>query len=332
MLKLLEDESVIQRYRRQFIRSFKPCWDEKIQVTLGHPGGAVKAKVFWSNRLGIWMHQEKISQNRRNHAFGVGKPNETSSVPITCEINFPLRGIDRRTGGALARDRQGHIYVVHRGKIGGGKKGVGKSLFEENYRGAWAVMEDGDCESVVAIVGLLDSPRFVRQAVQFIRKVDAMKDSISRRSSQMEMAFDDVRFREELIGNGYDASERCPVLDGDYGLIITDLHAALKRKGIKAANDSSRDLFIVNAKRQITAVFQAVTDYSQMALNAGISTLLLDNVDLPSKPLLILAVPTGIDPVLAGKIKKIGIDILEYEWRENSAAFPNLHDVMSIPH
>jgi len=330
MLKLLEDESAIQKYRRQFIKSFKPFWDEKIRVALGHPGGAIEANVFWSDRLGIWMHQEKISGNRCGHAFGVGKPVKIASIPITCEINFPLRGIDRRMGGALSEDRRGRVFVVHRGKIGGGKKGVGKSLFDKYYRGTWAVMEDGDCETTVALVGSLNSPRFVRQAVQFIRKVDAMKDLISRRSSQMEMAFDDVRFREELIGAAYDPSGRYPVSDCDHGITVSDLHAALKKKGIKTANDPLRDLFIVNATGQATTVFQILTDHSTTALNGGISALLLDNVDLTPKPLLIIVIPAGIDPTLKEKLKKIGIDTLEYEWREDCAIFPRLSDFINI--
>jgi len=330
MLRLLEDESDIQKYRRQFIKSFKPFWNEKIQVTLGHPGGAIEAKVFWSDRLGIWMHQGKKSGNRCGHAFGVGKPVKASSIPITCEINFPLHGIDRRMGGALAKDRHGRIFVVHRGKIGGGKKGVGKSLFDKHYRGAWAVMEDGDCETAVALVGSLNSPRFVRQTIQFIRKIDSMKDSISRRSSQMEMAFDDARFREELIGAVCGPSERYPVSDCDHGLIVLDLHVALKKKGIKTANDPVRDLFAVNANGQTVAVFQIMTAHSTSALNAGIASLLLNNVDLISKPLLILVIPAGIDPALAGKLKQIGIDTLEYGWRGDCAVFPLLPDVINI--
>ncbi len=324
MLKVLEDESAVRKYRRQFIRSFKPFVDEKIQVHLGHPGGAFRAKVLWSDALGIWVFHEKISGNRCGHAFGVGKPAGTSSISITCEINFPLHGIDRRMGGALAEDRHGRVFVVHRGKIGGGKKGVGKTLFEKHYRGAWAVMEDGDAVSTVALVGVLNSSRFVRQVTQFIRKVDTMKDMTSRRSSQMEITFDEPRFREELVGSGYDPSEQCPDSDCDHDLVVSDLYAALKGKGFKIANEAGCDLFIVNVKRQVSTVFQVMTDHSETVLHTGISKLLLNSIDLSGNPRLILTVPAGVDRSLAEKLKKIGIQILEYEWQEDRAVFPGL--------
>ncbi len=324
MLKVLKDESAVKKYRRQFIRSFKPFVDEKIQVHLGHPGGAFRAKVLWSDRLGIWMFHEKISGNRCGHAFGFGKPSGTSSISITCEINFPLHGIDRRMGGALAEDRRGRVFVVHRGKIGGGKKGVGKTLFEKHYRGAWAFMEDGDIVSTVALVGELISPRFVRQVTQFIRKVDTVKDMTARRSSQMEITFDEPRFREELVGSGYDVSEQYPDSDCDHGLVVSDLYAAKKRKGFRVGNDAVYDLFTVDEKKQVTAVFQVMTDRSTAVLHAGISKLLLNSADLPGNPRLILTVPAGVDLSFADKLKKIGIQILEYEWQEDRAVFPGL--------
>jgi hypothetical protein len=323
MLKVLDDETAIKKYRRQFIKSFKPFIDEKIPVNLGHPGGTVKANVSWSNTLGIWIFQEKISDSRYWHAFGTGKPSGSSHIPINCEINFPKNGIDRRIGGAIAADRDGQIFVVHRGKIGGGKKGVGKTLFEDHYRGVWTVMEDGPVETTVALIGVLSSPRFVRQVTQFVRKVNRIKDLTSR-SSQLEMTFDELLFREELVGKTYDEVTHDPKTQCDHGLIVMDLSTALNRQGNKAANDLTRDLFTVNTKGKITVVFQVVTDVSTATINSATAQLLLNNTDLPERPRLILTVPKAIDQSLETKLKKLGISILEYEWQENHAVFPRL--------
>jgi hypothetical protein len=324
MLKVLDDESAIKKYRRLFIKSFKPLVSAKIPVNLGHPGATVKAKVSWSDSLGIWMFHEKIADSRYWHAFGTGKPSESSHVPITCEINFPIRGIDRRIGGALAADRDGRIYVVHRGKIGGGKKGVGKSLFEDHYRGVWATMEDGSVDTTVALIGELNSARFVRQITQFVRKVDKVKDFISSRSSQMEITFNELSFREELVGAANDTMEHGPQAKCDHGLIVMDLYTALNSHGCKAGNDLTRDLFTVNTKGKVAVVFQVVTDVSTARLNSGTAGLLLSNIDLPERPRLILTVPETIDEALESKLKKLGIDILVYEWQELHAVFPSL--------
>ncbi|HUH64808.1 MAG TPA: hypothetical protein VLZ07_00115 [Syntrophales bacterium] len=321
MLKVLDDESAIRKYRRQFTRSFKPFIDEKITINLGHPGGTVKAKVAWSDRLGIWMFQEKISESRYWHAFGTGRPSASSHIPITCEINFPAKGIDRRIGGALAEDSRGRIFVVHRGRIGGGKKGVGKTQFEDHYRGAWATMEDGGLETTVALIGVLDSPRFVRQVTQFVRKVERIKDIISQKSPQLEMAFDELRFREELVGVAYHRIEHDLRMKCDYDLIVTDLHKALVKSGMKVGNNLTRDLFVVNAKGRVASVFEVLTDVSTDGLNSGIAKLLLNNVDLTERPSLVLVIPETIDQLLEMKLKKLGIDVLVYEWKHDHAVF-----------
>jgi len=91
-------------------------------VKVGHQGASFKAKVAWSNRLGIWMVSPKNGEKRFWHIFGIGKPIAASHIPIACEINFPASGIDRKIGAAFACDHAGGIYVIHRGKIGGGRK------------------------------------------------------------------------------------------------------------------------------------------------------------------------------------------------------------------
>ena len=325
MLKVLDDEKAIKKYRRQFIKSFKPFIDEKIPVNLGHPGGTVKAKVAWSNVLGVWIFQEKISDSRYWHAFGTGKPSKSSHIPTTCEINFPIRGIDRRIGGALAADRYGRIFVVHRGKIGGGKKGIGKSFFEDNYRGVWTTMEDGPFESRVALIGVLHSPRFVRQVTQFVRKINRIKD-LSYQSAQLEITFDELLFREELIGAAFDTAEaRLNLKDEcDHGLVVLDLYTALNSHGFKVANDLTRDLFTLNKKGRIADVFQIVPDVSIAGINWATAHLLLNAIDLPERPRLILSIPEAIDQSLEAKLKKLGIDVLVYKWQRDHVLFSNL--------
>ena len=322
MLKVLDDESAIKRYRRQFIRCFKPFIDEKIPVNLGHPGATVKAKALWSEHLGIWMVHEKMSGSKYGHAFGAEKPTGLSHIPITCEINFPAKGIDRRMGGAMAEDRNGRIFVVHRGRIGGGKKGVGKALFDDHYRGVWAIMEDGSAETMVAIIGVMNSPRFVRQVSQFVRKVDRMKNIFSSRTSQVEISFDELRFREELVGASYTDPLTDPASMCDYGLIVKDLYDVLSRFGFKAGNDPERDLLIANARQEITAVFAVTTDVSIPSMHSATARLLLANTELPKQPHLVIAVPEAIDETLNRKLKKLGVDVLLYNWKHDQAVFP----------
>ena len=170
MLKIIQDAGTISRCQRLFVRRFKPFVNEKIPVKIGHQGASFTAKVSWSDSLGIWMVSPKSEEERYGHLFGVGRPAPAGHVPIACEINFPAKGVDRKIGAAFAGDHRGRVYVVHRGKIGGGQKGIGKTLFENRYHGVWTDLEDNGTTVTVAVVGDLHSTRFPRQAAQFCPK------------------------------------------------------------------------------------------------------------------------------------------------------------------
>lgn len=328
MLKIIQEEATIHRCQRQFIRSFKPFVDEKIPVHLGHPGASTEAKVLWSGRLGIWLYSGKTQEGRHWNAFGIGKPKKSAHIPITCEINFPAGGIDRRIGGALARDRKGRIFVVHRGKIGGGKKGVGKSLFADHYRGVWEIMEDGEEETTVALIGVLNSPRLVRQVAQYIHKIDKIKEAASYRASQLEMKFEAITFRETLIGERYCDLEKDKDSECDHGLVVKDLAECLRQRGMKVGNDGFHDLFIANDKGEMTAVFQIKTTYTPMSLHAGAAQLLLNSLRCTPPPRMILVIPEKPDGTLEEKLKKLGIDILPYAWSKDQAQFPGLQALL----
>ncbi len=328
MLRILEDESTIRRCQQQFMRRLKAFADDRVQVRIGHMGESFQGKVFCATNLGIWFIPRKQDGNRYWNAFGVGRPLRDTHVFSTCEINFPLRGLDRRIGGAFARDEAGRIFVVHRGKIGGGKKGIGKSLFEDQYRGVWASVQDGSVETSVVLIGHLGSSRFARQVSQFVRKVDRIKDVGSPQRVQTEMEFDDHRFSEEWIGRKHRKEERDLAAECDQGLVIRDLAAALKNCGVRLGNDGDRDLYAVDAEGRITIVFEVKTDLHPPNLCAGAARLLLNSLNLPDQPRLVMAVPDGIDAMLREKLEALRVDLLPFDWEQDRAVFGKLKDIL----
>jgi hypothetical protein len=322
--RVLEDGSAIRRCQRQLVGRFKPFADEKISVIIGHMGESFKARVTWSHDLGIWFLSKKLTENRYWNAFGIGKPAKGASISSTCEISFPLNGLDRRVTGAFVKDSTGRIFMVHRGKIGGGRKGIGKSLFESEYRGVWAVAEDGDMETAVVVVGQLESPRFARQVAKFVHKVGIIKDRGTSRSPQTTIDFDEFCFSEELVGKEYCKSERTYDVECDWGLVVHDLASLLEGQGRKVANDGDKNLFIVDPAGRIDAIFEVEVDQMAKSLYAGAARLLLNSVNLSPRPRLILVVPGQPDKTFENKLRRMGIELLFFDWRGEKAVFPNL--------
>ena len=327
MLKVIADQKTIKKYAGQFNKKFKPFIDEEIKVKLGHQGASFSAKVLWSKKLGIWKFSQTVKEVRYWNAFGIGKPGTSSVLSIASEINFPWVQIDRKTGGAFADDHRGNVFVIHRGKIGGGKKGVGKSLFEHNYRGVWSFMEDGDFISEVAVIGNLASCRFAPQAAQFVKKIEIMKLSAAE-SAQTEMDFAEISFREDLIGSETPLPEDEIVFACDHDLVVSELAAHLESQKIKIGNDAESELFAVDtSENRISHIFEIVTDTKEKSVMAATGKLLLQTSAAAVNPHPVLVLLEDNIRHYEQELKRINISVIGFHWQEEKAVFSGLEKI-----
>lgn len=327
MLKVITDEFAIKKHARQFVKKIKPFVDEQIKVKLGHQGASFEAKVSWSKKLGIWIFSQAIHGVRYWNVFGMGKPQAAGNLPITAEINFPWKGIDRKTGATFARDAWNRVYVIHRGKIGGGKKGIGKSLFEENYRGIWSWMEDGDSLSQVAVIGELGCSRFALQTAQFVGKIERLKSSASC-STQTLLNFSDVSFREELIGSPPLLSADEEICSCDHDLIISHLAALLRRWKFKIGNDANIELFLIPpGSDNISHVLAVCDNSSEKNVLAAAAKLLLQKSFQAGHPSAFLIMPEGEMNRYVQSMQRIQIEVLGYRVEDERIIFPDLEKI-----
>jgi hypothetical protein len=327
MLKVITDQSAIQKHSRQFIRRFKPFFDEQIKVKLGHQGASFPAKISFSEKLGIWTFSHAVKDVRYWNAFGIGKPQAGALLSITSEINFPWSGIDRKTGAAFAEDAWGKIFVIHRGKIGGGKKGIGKYLFEQNYRGVWSYMEDGDSITQVAVIGVLKSPRLALQTTQFVKKIELLK-SAAVHSPQTEINFPEITFRDDLVGSLPSAEE--PDIDAqcDHDLVISNLAELLQSWKFKTGNDNNHELFLIDpSKNKISHVFLVLTDNKEKNILAAAAKLLLQTTYAEGNSRPILMLPEEKIIPYASMLQKIGITALGFRLEDDRIVFPDLEKI-----
>lgn len=323
MLKVLDDEPTIRRSQRQFIRALRPFVTGRVAVRIGHPGESFRAKVLWAEEPGIWFHTRTIAGDRYRNVFGLGRPPEGGAVSSTIEINIPTGGLDRKIGGAFAQNHAGEVFLVHRGMIGG-RRGVGKSLFESHYRGVWSEVEDGDTRSAVVVIGGVHSPLFVRQIAQFVRKVELIKGLGVEAKPQAAFSFDDQPFREEFIGG------RCVQDARDYGaecerdLAVIDLAGWLRHLGARVGSGPGGEIFTRDAARQISAVIEVIASAAPEHLERGVARLLLRSHELPGDPRRLLVVPSGLQADEEALLLKLGIHVVSYSWENGAARFAGL--------
>jgi hypothetical protein len=107
------------------------------------------------------------------NVFGLGKPGAT--VSIMCEINPPVRGINRRPAGAFA-ECSGKISVLHRGNFNAFRGRIPNAFMRSHFKGTWLSAKDGDRESDFLKVGTLSDPDFVAYLRDFVAEAGRLKE------------------------------------------------------------------------------------------------------------------------------------------------------------
>lgn len=174
---VLTDRKDIENAELEMITCLGKHWDRQIPVKLGFQGGNIACSIYWSQVHGLWFCPGKIDENRYWNAFGLSEetPRENSMLSIVCEINPPVKGLNRAVQGAFVRDNEGRIFLVHRGGIRGGRPGICRKLFFDNYEGK--VREINGVK--FAVIGDIISPDLIKRVQFFVSEVKRIKGLVT---------------------------------------------------------------------------------------------------------------------------------------------------------
>jgi len=145
-------------------------------VRLTWRGGELRTTLHWARDDGFWW---AIAPRHTRDALVLGHaplpPSKRESV--TCEINLPRAGADRKVAGIVAEDDSGTLYLAHSGRLGGARPGHGLTAFRDFLSdGVWRPVRWPDGETTEAlIVAPLDSPRLTRLLGRFVESVRRFK-------------------------------------------------------------------------------------------------------------------------------------------------------------
>jgi hypothetical protein len=145
---------------------------------VGWPGGNDTFTLYHHPAEGFWAVLEPDREVGRYWcALGTEDPIPSRMVGLVCEINSPFEGANRRVAGLFARDSSGTVYLAHSGRVGGGRRGIGKEAFR-------AFFTDGEVREVqwpsgtvteTLVVGRLDDDRLPASIARFVRTVEQFK-------------------------------------------------------------------------------------------------------------------------------------------------------------
>lgn len=152
--------------------------------TIGHQGGNLESDALLADHR-IWF-VNKIDESaaipRYWNAFGLSDQLKIKgSNHISAEINIPLHGLARGVGGFFAENAKGNIFLLHRGKVGGGKEGIGKSAFLHWLNKETVKVYSGDLKNNIdeaLLVADLSSPNIAEQVGMFVMSVAQFKAKV----------------------------------------------------------------------------------------------------------------------------------------------------------
>lgn len=307
-----------------FIDNINKCFNQKIKCWVGYPGGSFEDNVSYSKEFNLWLSKQKLDTRLWN-GFGIGKPIEGKNNSLVGEINFPHENIDRAIAGAFGKDLEGNIFILHRGRIGGGKKGVGKQAFIDNYRGEFITALDYDKETNFILIGELNSKYFPNQVANFIYEIKRFKKNINHQ--QPDFNFNDFSYTEQSSGESQGNNTKEFTQNRIHGVVVNALAKELRVNNFNVANNRNIDLFIHN-ENEIKTLFEIKTSCTTQDIYSAIGQVIIYSIPISNIIKLVIVLPEKLNTLVENKLLKLGIDILYYHWYDNKVKFKNLKDII----
>ena len=326
MIRIISNRKEIEKYHNQFHSKLDEFFTEKVNCWVGYPSGSFEDTVKYSDKLNIWISSNE-QPNRFWNGFGVGRPRENKNNSLNGEINFPYENINRRIAGVFAVEENGNILVLHRGKIGGGKKGIGKHFFKDNFRGDFVNAIDGNRETEFCLIGELKSNHFPNQVANFIKEIYRVKHL---GNDETNVDFDELNnfsFTNEHSGTVETKQSGTKTIDRTHGIIVNALAAELEHRSYKIGNDKNRDLFIHN-KSEISALFEIKTSSTTQNLYTAVGQLLIYSIPINNSVKMIAVLPDKLNTIVEKRFNELGIELLYYNWENDVPKFIELDKVL----
>src|SRR5476651_1665359 len=302
MLQVVGDPKRIDRAIKRLHGALKGVPARGVRLTWR--GGELRTTIHWAPDDSFWWAVEP-RHARDALVLGHAPDAPTKRESITCEINLPRAGADRKVAGIIAADEEGALYLAHSGRLS--KAGFRDFLAD----GVWRNLRWPDGEETEAlIVAPLDSPRLTRLLGRFVdavRRFKAGETPEHRNGLCVEPSAHDS------------AAAAC-----DRRLVGEALHEELVKRGLFGG---TADLFSLRGERP-QPLFALVTDGQPEELALAVGSLSLASARGGREIRPILIAPAGLAESDGAALESLPFACVRYTWRGARAVFDGLDDAL----
>lgn len=324
MLTLVDDARRKKAAQAALERNLKGVLKRQGTRNIGFPGGNVDQTIYSAGGGQLWVaFGGPIDSAIRRYwnAFGIYRPDRPAQS-IAVEINIAAEGNSAQVAGFFAEDGEtGDIFLMHSGRIGGGRPGIGKSAFL-----VWSKVKlvevserDGRIRNGIA-VGKLDDPDLSERIWTFVKNVQGFKDQ----AAAGELDTPDFKRRvEEFDRYSREFSGKKRGMRGGafeyvtyHGDIVQKLYDDRNSRlspGEEVFNSTLIDLF-VKKNGVLSEIYEVKTGAGRQMLYTAIGQVMTHAATGRSDVAKFLVVPADetIPTDLAGAIEILGISVRRF--------------------
>lgn len=155
---VVTDITEIARLNKQLAQrlstSFKVQRTREITYPAGHHTGTVYFESASGTVVRAWSPGS--APNKLVNFLLAGDPAASTWIQIDVQLNFPAGTYNRRMAGAFVIDKNGDVWVAHRGKLTKGKAGLPKAKVFREFASRTVEADDQGQTSKVILISALD--------------------------------------------------------------------------------------------------------------------------------------------------------------------------------
>jgi len=286
------------------------------------------AQVCTNGSVWCWSADSDIGTPNPRRLNWLGVFREEGDLEISVEVNTPFERRNNQIAGFFARDcSSGSIYLVHSGRVGGGRRGVSKDAFL-----AWVnrpLVEVVDSNGGIRI-GLLVMP--VRgaaatwPAVRYVETVAEFKQAIRTGTvNSPDFVSKLTRYKNYYSeGRGRRRGVRSTRIDyvTRHGEVVDALQQWRLRRPLPRNPRIVKDVFMdlgVESSGVLVEVYEAKTSASRGDIYTGVGQLMVHGASPQCERTLVLPSGDALSKELASALRRLGIQLLKCSLDENSA-------------
>lgn len=324
MLVLVESKKEIRSCQKRLEEIITKKFTESQKRDIGFPGGHITdAKVLTNGKIWYWS---KLLENDDNQScrflnwFGV--INDQKSLNITVELNVPITGINNRVASFFAKDPVSQIpYLIHTGKVGGGKEGVGKYAFLSYLNAKLVNIIDSEGKTKQGMILMaLDETASIAVLLKYIGAIVQFKEAVRRDEFDTEKSMQLIeQYRDyylEYFGKKRGVRSENLEYISYHGLIVDALQTWRCKKNTNNNPRIVKNTFIdlgVEEGGKLTELYEVKTDSSRINIYTAIGQLMVHSHEQDCQKYLVIPTSDEIPSIFNEVCNSLSITIIKFE-------------------